>query len=224
VPFDKDFLGIKYFPDIENAVYLDVGGNRGFAIDAILMNKNKCRIYSFEPNHILAEKMKKRFKKNPRVEIYNWGLGNKEGEFTLYVPVYRGYEFSGLASFIKEHAKSWLKDNNLYFYNEKLLKISEHKCVIKKLDDLELDPFFIKLDVQGYEYQVLLGGKNMIKHAQPILLIESVKEGDEIMSFLCKFGYKLFRYENNKFIPDESGRPNSFLMTESKYNMIKATV
>lgn len=223
IPFDKDFLAIRHFPDIKDALYLDIGGNRGFAIDAILMFNDQCNVYSFEPNPVLAEKTRKRFKSNQRVKIYNWGLGNDEGEFTLFVPVYRGYEFSGLASLLYDHAESWLKSNNLYFYSDKNLSIREHKCAVKKLDDLKLEPFFMKLDVQGYEYQVLSGARNTIAKYTPILLVESVRKDGEIMHLLAEWGYRLYKYENDEFVRDECGKVNSFLMTDSKYNMLKHT-
>lgn len=67
---------------------------------------------------------------------------------------------------------------------------------------------------------MLKGGENVIKHARPILLIEGVQEGDEIVTFLSRFGYRLFKYENDRFISDECGSPNSFFITEDKYRMI----
>jgi FkbM family methyltransferase len=221
IPFEKDFEAIRLFPKIEDALYLDIGGNRGFAIDAILMKNRNCKIYSFEPNPKLFKKTEARFKNNGRVEVYNWGLGDKEGEFILYMPVYRGYEFDGLASLKIEHAISWLKNNNLYFYKEKYLEIREYKCSIKKLDDLKLNPFFMKIDVQGYEFPVLLGGEETIKNFHPIILIESVNKRDGVLNFLEKFGYRLYKYDNNKFIPNESGRLNSFLMTDEKFKMLR---
>ena len=221
IPFDKDFNAIKLFPDIEGALYLDIGGNNGFAVDAILMNSKKCKIYSFEPNSLLFEKTKSYFKDNNRVEVYNFGLGNEEGEFDLFIPVYRGYVFHALASFKLENAQSFLKNNNLYFYNENNLEIRKFKCIIKKLDSFELNPFFIKLDVEGYELPVLLGGKKTIHNSKPILLIESVREGDEIMKFLADIGYKVYRYSNGQFYLDEIGDRNSFLMTDEKFRRLK---
>jgi hypothetical protein len=41
-----------------------------------------------------------------------------------------------------------------------------------KLDDLGINPKFIKLDVQGFEYDVLMGGLETIKSNRPIMIIE----------------------------------------------------
>lgn len=220
IPFDKDFKAIKLFPDIEDALYLDIGGNNGFAVDAILMNRKKCKIYSFEPNPLLSEKTKSYFKDNNRVEAYNFGLGNEEGEFDLFIPVYRGYVFHALASVKLENAQSWLRNNNLYFYNENNLEIRKFTCIIKKLDSFEFNPFFIKIDVEGYELPVLLGAKKTIQNSKPILLIESVSKDDEITKYLSGFGYKLYRYSHGQFYLNEIGGRNSFLIPDEKFRMI----
>ncbi len=219
-PFDRDFRALAHFPEIEGAVYLDIGGNRGFAVDAMLMQNRTCRVHSFEPNPGLAREIEKRFANEPRVEVTNRGMGDEAGEFTLYVPVYRGYEFSGLASLIREEAETWLAGGNLLFYDAKQLQIREHRCAVGRLDDLDCDPFFIKLDVQGYEYNVLAGGRGMIARAEPILLIESIQKDDAIVRLLGEFGYRLYRYERGAFIPDETGGINSFLMTDARRRML----
>ena len=157
IPFEKDFEALKFFPDIENALYLDVGSNRGEAIDAIQTRIKNAKILAFEPNEFLSKKLEQRFRDSSNVSIKNFGLGNKTGAQTLYLPSYRGWMFSGLASFHKEHIRSWLR-KGLYFYNDKHLKLRQLKCKLIKLDDLKLKPFFIKLDIQGYEYQALKGG------------------------------------------------------------------
>lgn len=221
IPFDKDFNAIRLFPDIEDALYLDIGGNNGFAVDAILMSSKKSRIYSIEPNPLIFEKTKSYFRDNNRVELYNFGLGNEEGEFDLFIPVYRGYVFHALASIKLENAQSWLRNNNLYFYDENNLEIRKFTCIIKKLDSFKLNPFFIKIDVEGYEFPVLLGGEKTIQNLKPILLIESVSKDDEITKYLSKFGYKLYKYSHGHFYLNEIGGRNSFLIPDEKFRMIK---
>jgi len=59
----------------------------------------------------------------------------------------------------------------------------------RRLDELGLAPFFIKLDIQGYEYRALLGGERTIRTHEPVLLIESPDE--QTIEFLAKLGYDL---------------------------------
>ena len=220
IPFDKDFKALRLFPDIKDAIYLDIGGNRGFATDAILMHSSSCRVFYYEPNPVVFEKVKNRFKANPRVETANFALGDTPGNFILYIPMYRGRVFDGLASLNYEEARTWLGKDKILFFDEKKLHMRECRSEVRKLDDLGLDPFFVKLDVQGYELNVLRGGENTIRKSQPILLIESVEKGDSVLKYLEAFGYRSYRFDRNRFIRDETGSPNSFLMTEDKFRLL----
>jgi FkbM family methyltransferase len=161
-----------------------------------------------------------RFKNNPRVTVYNFGLGEKEGSFKLYIPEYRGYKFDGLGSLDSNFDDSWFSEG-IFFYNKKFLSMHVVDCTIKRLDDLDLDPFFIKIDVEGFELEVLLGGEKTIERSRPIMLVESVVKSGKIMQFVEKFGYKMYRYSKGSFILGEQGTPNSFLMTDDKLELLQ---
>ena len=217
--YEEDFNAINLFPE-ESTLYLDIGGNQGAVIDTLLLKNKNCKIYSFEPNPEVYRATYSRFKNNPRVNIFNFGLGKKEGEFKLYVPVYRGYKFDGLGSLDSNFDDTWLSES-IFFYNKKFFLMHEVVCSIKKLDDLNLAPFFIKIDVEGFELEVLLGGEKMIEKSHPIILVESVEKDSEIMIFMEKFGYKMYRYRKGDFILGEQGSPNSFLMTDDKLDLLQ---
>ena len=61
IPFDKDFNAIDLFPNIDDALFLDVGANRGQSTDAILMKRKNCRIQLFEPNALLLDKLERQY-------------------------------------------------------------------------------------------------------------------------------------------------------------------
>lgn len=211
--FDSDFNALKLFK-FDREVLLDIGGNNGFAIDAMLGFCPNCEIHSFEPNPSLAGKNQRRFKSLNNVSVYNLGLGDQFGDFILYSPVYNGYEFSGLASLSREEASSWLNESLLYFYSRERLTLKEYTCTIKKLDDFNFKPSFIKIDVQGYELNVLKGGKNTISEFKPVILIENSSQDEPILNYLSKFGYRQYAFEENKLILDKKGKNNSFYITE----------
>lgn len=62
------------------------------------------------------------------------------------------------------------------------------------IDELNIsDLTLIKLDVENYEYAVLLGAENSIKKFHPIIIIELHKTNpnyDNIIKFLQKYKYK----------------------------------
>lgn len=220
---EEDFNVIDLFPDNQESLFLDIGANHGAVIDVLSKKNKNCRIYGFEPNPLVFRKLYARFKSSKRVSLFNFGLGEKEGIFKLYVPVYRGFEFDGLGSLAPDFDDSWLSET-VYFYNKKSLEVREVTCVIKRLDDLHLEPFFMKVDVEGFELEVFRGGEETIKKAQPIILMESGEKDDAIVEFLGQFGYQLYRYDKGKFIKGERGSPNSFFITDEKYRWIVSNV
>ena len=217
--FEEDFTAIQMIPDEKNVLYLDVGGNQGAVIDFLLLKKKNCQVISFEPNPEVYQKTYARFRGNPQVLVNNFGLGKNDGEFKLYIPEYRGYRFDGLGSLDSKFDDAWLAES-LFFYDKKYLVMHEVVCKIRRLDDLALDPLFVKVDVEGFELEVLLGGEKTIERSHPILLMESVEKDGEIMMYLERFGYKIYKYWRGEFILGERGSPNSFLMTDDKLKLL----
>jgi FkbM family methyltransferase len=68
----------------ETSVVLDLGGYDGqWASD--LFSKYRCRIFVFEPVHEFAEKIKKRFQRNSQIEVFQYGLGGRSRNETIYI-------------------------------------------------------------------------------------------------------------------------------------------
>lgn len=222
IPFDRDFDGIRLFPINEGQLFLDVGANRGQSTDAILgMTTNSC-IHVFEPNPLLCKKLHRQFGQNERIVIHEFGLGNSISQQPLHVPFYKSWMFDGLASFDREKARNWL-EGRILFYREKHLSLREVMCKIRRLDDLDLAPFLVKLDVQGYEFEVLQGGEQTIRSHEPVLLIESPPE-DNVISFLDKIGYEFYTFRVNKFIRGVVEGNNTFFMTERRACLVRAHI
>lgn len=216
IPFEQDFKALSLLPIPKDALFLDVGANRGQSTDAIFMNVDKqIRLQLFEPNQFLCKKLSKFFGDNSQVTIKNFGLGDENTTSPLFVPFYNQWMFDGLASFVEYEAVSWLQ-NRVFFYNQELLKVQKTDCQVKKLDDLNVDPFFMKLDVQGYELAALKGGEQTIKKHKPILLIENPDELDLIIDYLREFGYQIYAFQEGKFILNTKGHLNTFFMTPDK--------
>jgi FkbM family methyltransferase len=215
-----DFKALKYISGDSGHLYIDIGANYGQSIESILRYKPDVKIISFEPNLDIVKWLKGVYSRKNNVEIRDYGIGDKNGELDLFVPTYRGFSFDGLASFKEVEAISNINKETLYGFKDKYLKIQKVKCVIMKLDSLDLKPFFIKIDTEGYEQEVVLGGRETIKRFLPILLIENFKNNDEIAKLLKRWGYRIYRFQNGCFYRDQIGYPNSFLIPEKKLNFI----
>lgn len=218
IPFERDFEALRLFPDLDQALFLDVGANRGQSTDAILMTTKNSRIHLFEPNPLLWDKLERLYGGNHRVVINRFGLGDRPAEEVLYTPFYKRWMFDGLSSFDESKAKGWLK-GRIFLYKDEDLSIRKVRCQIKTLDEIDLKPFFMKLDIQGYEFYAIKGAEKTIKTWEPVLLIESPSE--QILDYLRGFGYQFYAFSNGEFVPRVQGDLNTFLMTESKASLVQ---
>ena len=210
---ERDFLALSLFDWPADAVFLDIGANRGFAIEAMRAIVPHAYIESFEPNPNMSKRLQRFYKNTPRLRLHPIGLGDHELESTLWVPVYRQWEFDGLGSLDRAEAYHWLNSERLYFFNERHLQLRQYTCTIRRLDDLGLAPAFIKIDVQGFELQVLRGAEATLNRARPLLMIANPDSAAEV-AFLKTNGYTICAYENGRLLPGRAGKINSFFLTD----------
>jgi Methyltransferase FkbM domain len=65
---------------------------------------------------------------------------------------------------------------------------------VVRLDDLELAPAFIKIDVQGLELAVLKGLRRTIARHRPVILVE-VNGSEEMVAHMVSLGYAPHVYD-----------------------------
>jgi FkbM family methyltransferase len=139
----------RCFHHIKNRMHtaIDVGGHCGFW--SFYLGGNFKKVYAFEPVEIFRECFKKNIP-HGNVELLPVALGNENGFVSMNVEL----ENTGAT-----HVSSNTNDLN--------------KVELKKLDDYELTNVdFIKIDVEGYENQVVLGAKETLLRNKPIIIVE----------------------------------------------------
>jgi hypothetical protein len=87
------------------------------------------------------------------------------------------------------------------------ISVTSKTVGVRTLDEFEIQCFFLKIDVEGSEIDVVLGGLATIEKFKPIILVElQNKESYELMSLhLSKIGYinirvKGFVFRDNDYI------------------------
>ena len=85
-------------------------------------------------------------------------------------------------------------------------KINIKKSYVKTniVDNFKLKPCFIKIDIQGHEYNCLLGSLKTIKKNLPIIMMEyDLKQNKKIYKVLKKINYKKFFFRSkNGFLKE----------------------
>ena len=217
---EPDFNALKLICNNDNQLFLDIGANAGMSALSILTLNPNAKVISFEPNpkhSFYLDKLADKFHNFQYIPI---GLDNQTSSVDFYFPIYNGKAMTANGSFDYEIAKDYFK-GTISFFNERKLKIEKIKVNVKTLDSFQLKPDFIKIDVEGWEYQVLLGGEETIKNARPILLIEGVSEGDKIHQQLQEWKYDAYKFYSNKFYLNQFDCHNNFFIPQEKTELIK---
>ena len=216
-PHDADFKAVSFIPPSAQGCYIDVGANQGQSIESILRYKPEGEIVSFEANPQLAQKLGTRYQGRENIRIVPKGLSDKAGRFTLFVPSYKGFVYDALGSLDRDAAASWISDQTVLYFDAAKLSISQVECEVDTLDMQHLAPVFIKLDVEGYEYNVLHGGKETIRQYEPILLVERFRNDPRSVQLAEELGYEEYFFDGTSLRKGSPRKgPNSFLITAKR--------
>lgn len=208
-PFEADFRALRLLDLGPAPLVIDVGANRGQSIDALRLLVPRAHVIAFEPNPGLAEQLRHRYRHERRVDVVPFGLGDRSGLLDLAVPHYNGFPFDGLASFDEAAVGGWLQ-SRIVGYAPARLRIARIGCAVRRLDELGLDPALIKVDVQGFERQMLLGARETLRRARPALLVEG-PDGLTV-EYLHGLGYRPHAYREGRLVPGELGAQNTFFL------------
>jgi len=158
----EDVYRLLWLIDYKINTIIDVGANEGQFARKIISIFPKAKVYCFEPLPEVFEKLRHNFMDNRNVALFNFGLGQINNEMPIY-----SNEFSPSSSLLEMLD---LHKTNFDF----AISTEKVQIKIKRLDDIfEIPPhgpLLVKIDVQGYEENVLKGGENIIKLADVIII------------------------------------------------------
>jgi FkbM family methyltransferase len=224
-PHEIEFKALRFVPDDLPGCYVDVGANQGQSIESIKLIKPTARVYSFEANPLLVEKLKTRYGRRQDITILPYGLSDQEHRRTLFVPVYRRFVYDGEASFDRESAGMPFSSDTLYGFAPQKLELKELACELRCLDSQALHPLFIKIDVQGYESRVIKGGLETIRRHEPILMVEAFHGDAELAQIVRDLGYDAYLFDDTGFYKSNlvTKAVNTFLMTPARARTVRSS-
>jgi FkbM family methyltransferase len=195
-PHEPDFAGFGRFGG-EDGLFLDVGANTGLAAVSFRLFKPRTRILSIEPNpaHERELRFVKRFLRG--FDYMICGASDRNGSATLYIPTYRSNPITPLATFHREYVEAEWRQQILFGKSLAAsdFGLSEQHVQIRRLDDLGLEPAYVKIDVEGHELPVLRGLEETIRRHRPVILIEWSREFGAIEQHLAERDYKALVYD-----------------------------
>lgn len=138
--FEKQFI----LKNITFTTFIDIGANAGDWSLFIAANKKDCQVYSFEPHPFIYNRFTRSIELNKFLNIrsFNIAIGSEEAELDLYCDINN----QGNNSLISENLESEKKSHRV-----KIQPFSKY------LADINSKNLLIKMDVQGFEYEILKG-------------------------------------------------------------------
>jgi len=161
--FDK-----PWFRALHIQTVLDIGANDGrFALALAALLPNAC-IYAFEPLPEAYQRLRQTAQRHPtQLRAIHCALGDRDGEADFL-----HYSFEGSSSFLRP-SEMFLRTTPEHCQTEQMKVSSRRLDGLVEAGEIGIRlPLLAKLDVQGFEDQVLLGGVNTLSQAS-VILIES---------------------------------------------------
>lgn len=165
---------------------IDVGCHKGEIMDIILKYAPQGHHTGFEPLPDFCERLKYKYRTNQKISISDFALSDHRGtssfNYVISNPAYSGIK--------KRKYDREEKDTRIEVKTETLDEILQNH---PKID-------LIKIDVEGGEYQVLLGAKSSIRRDGPVIIFEHGKgasdiygtQPDDIFDFFQSLDYSIY--------------------------------
>ncbi|MEG4074105.1 FkbM family methyltransferase [Microcoleus sp. Pol14C2] len=176
---------ISYFVKPGDTVF-DVGANIGQKADLYLAAGAK--VICFEPQPDCLAILNKKYQQNPNAVILNKGLGEQAGTMQLSVCTD--------ANYISTFSQKWKTGRfSKYEWDQ---SITVEVTTLDEMIERWGKPQFCKIDVEGFEYQVLKGLSAPIPYLSFEFAIEFIEDTKNCINHLKSLGYKLFNLANGE--------------------------
>jgi FkbM family methyltransferase len=186
----------EYSKNLNFEIMIDVGSHQGEFISRFLHHKKVKKFFCFEPNKKLFKKLYKKYKSNKKVLLFDFALGENYSNKKLFLSnlTYN----STMSTFNKD--SNYLKFKNLILRDQKnknfiSIKQKTFNEVFKKKN---IKNSFLKIDVEGYEYNVLKGALKKIKDPKYILIEHQFSNQyqnnfDKVKKLLIKYNFIMIK-------------------------------
>ncbi|MCX7953601.1 MAG: FkbM family methyltransferase [Bacteroidales bacterium] len=186
----KSYPEIHFLKKIVKPGYycIDIGANLGYY--SYFLSKyvtQKGKVIAVEPIPLFCEILKKNVKNFNNIKILPVCLGNEEKVVSLGIPIFNGIVRHGMTHILQGN-----ENNIVCKFNCRMVIGDKVFYDLEKLD-------FVKCDVEGFEYEVLIGMLNLIQKFKPIVQIEiSQNNKEKLLKLFFELKYRPFRLINNE--------------------------
>lgn len=173
-------------PVFSTGTALDIGANIGN--HALFFAQRFQQIHAFEPNPRTFDLLRFNAQWTPNIQVHRHGLGDQRGVFEL---IEHSTNLGGSSILIGDKGHS------------NVVSIEVETLDATAIDTTDL--CFVKIDVEGFEAQVIRGGLETLRRCQPLVVLEQhasefVDGSSPALTLLASLGYH-FCWEDNAPLP-----------------------
>lgn len=197
--------------DINSSTVIDIGANNGqVSVEFAHLVGDTGKVYSFEPQRLIFYQLCANVFYNGLDNVYtnNVALGNNTGTISIEKPDY-------------------FSNENVNFGDVHVGVSENYELVeLRTLDSYSFENLsIIKIDVQGYEKEVLLGAKETIMRNRPLIYIEIEPDQlayygeteESIFNLLKEYNYFTKRFNEGVPFSSTSGKCLDFVCIPNEY-------
>lgn len=192
----NEFDDIQFLYELINRkpdVIFDCGANIGFVSHQFLAKFPDSRIYAFEPNPSVFEKLNNQYANNKNVACFNIGISNEQGELMFNVN-----QNNGTSSFLNptDYHTSNIASKNI---TPTKVAVSSINAIMAKTGVKHID--VLKLDIEGFEIKALEGISDLNENVSMIFTevnLIPTYEGqpliEDLISYLRPRGFSIYNF------------------------------
>jgi len=176
----------------ENSEFIDIGAHIGLISLGVCDNEKINKIHSFECDNDNFNFLKYNTSDISKINLYNFGLSDKFKICTMNECKYNtGCNYISSTNDngnIEELSYTWTNSSKESFSKKKncYFNLIPLDSIMYQFNNVSV----IKIDVEGYEYYVLNGAKEIINKFSPVLIVEiGVDNIDRVLDLLNDMGY-----------------------------------
>ena len=189
---------MRYLSELDIEKIIDIGAHKGEFLESILKISKVNSFYAFEPQKNIFKELNAKFSDNQKVTLFNYAMDkeitNKKIKINKLSMTSSLAEINEKSLYLK--VKKFLTFSKLNFEDEYEIQTN---TVDKIFENISLQKALLKIDVEGFEMNVIEGSQMKLREI-PFILLENqfgnhYKNNDfkDIINILSKKNFEIYK-------------------------------
>ena len=188
----------KHLKELDIEKIIDIGAHKGEFLEKMLKIEKVNSFYAFEPQKNIFNELSEKFSKNKKVTLYNFAM---DKEITIKKLKINKLSMTSTLAEINEKSL-YLKVKNFLTFSKSNFEDEyeiQTNTVDKIFENISLQKALLKIDVEGFEMNVIEGSQMKLKEI-PFILLENQfgnhyinNNFKDIVNILSKQNFKIYK-------------------------------